>query len=340
MCPMRNILVPLDGSGFAESALPMALDIARRAAAHLTLVSVHTPMPSVGLEHGAPALDPDFENEQRADIRTYLDTVCRRVATEAEQTAGVAAVVLDGPVAESLAEYAERVGADLVVLTSHGRGGASRFWLGSVTDALVRRLAVPALVVRPAAGPTPPSGAFRRVLVPIDGTPESALGADTAVAILGTVDVEYTALRVLSAVPRRFASFVSIEGGQDDAADQRDFALRDLAAVERGLRDHGADVRGVVRFHGSPAAAIVEYAAEARAGLIAIATHGRGPVGRLLFGGVTDKVLRTATVPVLVRHIGERRGGEAASGAGNARVRAADVSPPGTSGIARPPAAM
>jgi hypothetical protein len=66
-------------------------------------------------------------------------------------------------------------------------------------------------------------------------------------------------------------------------------------------------VRGAVRFHRSPAAAIVEHAADVRADLVALATHGRGPVGRLLFGGVTDKVLRTATVPVLVRHVGERR---------------------------------
>ena len=338
MRPLRNVLVPLDGSPFAESALPMAADIARRAAARLTLVTVHTPMLPAHGAQGVPALDPGFDDEMRADIRAYLEMVRLRLAGEAPAIPEVETVVLDGPVPETLAEYAERADAGLLVLTTHGRGGMSRFWLGSVTDALVRRLDVPTLVVRPHAGPVAPSGAFRRVLLPIDGTPESLAGADAAVAVLGTVGVQYTVLRVMSTVSRRFLTFVSAEGVEDDAADEREVALQELAVAERRLRDHGADVRGVVRFHGSPAAAIVEYAAESRADLIAMATRGRGPVGRLLLGGVTDKVLRTATVPVLVRHAGERRGDDATRDGEAARVGEPNLAPVGTRGVARWPA--
>lgn len=307
MRPLRNILVPLDGSPFAESVLPMAIDVARRAAARLTLATVHTPAP-VAAGENVILPDAGFDDEMRADIRAYLDFVRRRIARDAEETAGVSTLLLEGPVAETLADYAVRGDVDLVVLATHGRGGASRFWLGSVTDALVRRLDVPALVVRPPGGPTPPSGSFRRVLVPVDGTPESALGADAAVAALGTLGVEYTLLRVASSVARGLAPFATTEGVEADAAAQREAALGELSAVERHLRDLGAEAHAAVRFARTPAEGIVAHAAEMPADLIALATHGRGPVGRLLFGGVTDKVLRTATVPVLVWHAGERAG--------------------------------
>jgi nucleotide-binding universal stress UspA family protein len=320
MRAMRTIVVPLDGSEFAESALPMALDIARRTRARVVLVTVYTPgFPTVGGQ-GVPMHDPGFDREQRDDLRTYLDIVRHRVAGAAADVPGVDTVVLEGPVAPAIAEHAAEVDADLVVLASHGRGGVSRLWLGSVADALVRRLDAPLLVVRPGAGPTPSSGTFRHVLVPIDVAPESELGADTAAAVVGTSGVEYTLLRVVPPMPQLLSGLVSTERVEEDAAYQRDLALGNTAAVERRLRERGADVHSVVRFHDSPAEAILAYARETTTDLIALATHGRGPIGRFLLGSVADKLLRAATVPVLVRHAGERRGGGAAEVASEQRV--------------------
>jgi nucleotide-binding universal stress UspA family protein len=109
-------------------------------------------------------------------------------------------------------------------------------------------------------------------------------------------------------MPRLLTGVVSAELVEADAETQREFALDDLVPVEHLLREHGADVRGVAQLHDSPAEAILACAAETGADLIALATHGRGPVGRLLLGSVSDKVLRAAPVPVLIRHVGARGG--------------------------------
>jgi nucleotide-binding universal stress UspA family protein len=281
----------------------------------------------------ARALDRRAEHEPRADLRTYLDEVRRRTAVEAPDLAAVHAAVLEGPVAEAVAAYADSVRADLVVLASHGRG-VSRLWSGSTTDALVRRLGVPALVVRPGAGPASSSGGFRRVLVPVDGARNGALGADLADAIIGPPDVEYTVLRVMTPEPSRLAPLAPMDRVRAEAADQREAALRDLAAVERRLRDRGAAaVRAVLRDHRDPAEAIAEYAAEIRADLIVLATHGRGSAGRLLFGSVADRVLRSVPAPVLVRRAGEQRSCSAERAVAGQAVAAPHGSPdrsPGT----------
>jgi nucleotide-binding universal stress UspA family protein len=81
--------------------------------------------------------------------------------------------LLDGPVAEAIAAYAETHRVDLVVMTTHGRGLLSRAWLGSVADRLVRQLPMPMLLVRPhetdpADITNPPS--INHVLIPLDGS--------------------------------------------------------------------------------------------------------------------------------------------------------------------------
>ena len=82
---------------------------------------------------------------------------------------------------------------------------------------------------------------------------------------------------------------------------KRDAAVRHVAAVAERLRAHGVQVRTHIPVHQSPAEAILAYAHECGASLIAMTSHGRGATVRLLIGSVADKVVRGATVPVLVR---------------------------------------
>src|SRR6516165_5033034 len=142
----RTILVPLDGSAFAEHALPLAVSIARRAGATLRLVRVHVPAATLYRNSDLDA-NLDLDALVRDEERPYLDHVSGRIAQVCGLRPDVA--LLDGRVADVLYEQGVSAGVDLVVMATHGRGPLSRLWLGSVADELVRRLPTPLLLVRP-----------------------------------------------------------------------------------------------------------------------------------------------------------------------------------------------
>jgi nucleotide-binding universal stress UspA family protein len=235
-------------------------------------------------------------------LRGHLECMQERV--RAQSGLDVDIRLLEGVPAVVIAAEAE-VGADLVVLASHGQGGASRYWLGSVTDTLVRRLDVPILVVRPPAQGALEPAIHRRVVIPLDGTPETERILDTAIAVLGTEGVEYTLLRVCMPLHPVLMAVATRAEIDRDTAEERAIASRYLEGLAAGLRARGADVRCEVRFSLYAAPEILAAVKERDATLVALATHGRGPIGRFMLGSVGDKVLRGASVPVLLRRVSE-----------------------------------
>jgi nucleotide-binding universal stress UspA family protein len=284
----RTILVPLDCSKLAEQALPLATSIAKRAHASLRLAQVRR---------------PEFRTAGRHDGRTYLESVA-----EVNRTAtGVPAVpkLLDGSVVSALCKHAAEIHADLMVLTTHGRGPLSRMWLGSTTDDLIRRTPVPLLVYRPTPDKPPPTGfRFHRILVPLDGSEVAEEAIGPAAELARIMEAKLTFLRVVEPVP-----LVAPDGLvytppaldtslMDEMTEQAQEYVDHQAARWQG---EGLEVESRVVVNELPTAAVLEAAAEHD--LIAVATHGRSRMARLFLGSVADKVVRGAACPVLVvRH--------------------------------------
>lgn len=294
---MKSILVPLDGSAFAEEALPIALAVATRESAPIELVLVHEALPPYRTQ-GAPPWDSGFDREIRETRSRYLDEVAGWVRRASSLP--VTATILEGPAVATLAEYMAAE-ADLVVMTTHGRGGISRLWLGSVADGLVRRVTVPILLIRPDGSDARanPAGSFQRILIPLDGSPFGEDAIEQAVA-LGGDGVEYTLLKVVRLlVTQVFVARIAHVAHVEAEAERVEMDAY-LERVALRLRARGLRVETRTLVHHQPALAILEYAADHGMDLIAIATHGRGVAGRLLVGSVADKVLRGAPVPVLI----------------------------------------
>jgi nucleotide-binding universal stress UspA family protein len=142
----RTVLVTLDGSAFAEHALPLALSIAGRAGATLRLVRVHVPV-AAAYGGNEPATDLDLDTQVKAAEYAYLEEVSARLGKVCSIRQATA--LLEGRIADALSEQVVSADADLVVMTTHGRGPLSCFWLGSVADEVVRRSSRPLLLVRP-----------------------------------------------------------------------------------------------------------------------------------------------------------------------------------------------
>jgi len=292
------ILVPLDGSGLAERALPVAADLARRAGAELRLVHVHVPMPAEPIYvEGLPVVDEHLHSLRRVHEQAYLDQVLQKTA------AGIpaAAVILEGRAADALAAYARTSGVALTVMTTHGRGGLERAWLGSVAEELMRVSPVPLLLIRPASV----RAAFRRILVPLDGSAvaESVLEHAAGLARLdpeGDLVLLQVIQPVTAAVWAPEAALVASWPTADLVRRDEEQARKYLQAVGGRLEADGLRVRTRVEVADNVASAILEVARAAPADVVALATHGRSGLVRLALGSVADKVVRGSPVPVLL----------------------------------------
>lgn len=296
---LRTILVPLDGTPFGEQALPVATAVARRTGARVRLAHVHRPVPVDQQTLGATA-----EFAAREEDRRKLARVAGELAA-----AGVPAehALLDGPVAETLVRHAAEVAADLVVMTTHGRGPLSRAVLGSVADSLVRRLTAPTLLVRPTdpAAPHGPPPPVRHLLVALDGTKAAEAVLPKAVELGEAMGARFTLLRVVSTVPAYPIPAGVVPPGLDEEVMRvRAAAAAYLERVAAPLRDKGLDVRTLVAVDPDPGRAILEEAHDLGCDLIALESHGRSGLARLLHGSVTGDVVRHATTPVLTHAAG------------------------------------
>jgi len=300
----RSVLVPLDGSGFAEQALPLALSMARHAGCPLRLLRVVPPLADYFF--WAPMPGDPLEVELRAAHRTaaqgYLEDVVRRL-----RDAGAGSILCDvveeeDGVSESIYADVVKTGADLVVLTSHGRGAVRRFWLGSIADKLVRSLPVPVLLVRPhepaLALDLRHEVVLKHLLLALDGSTLAERILEPALAVGKAMGTDFTLVRAIR--PAWPALHPSWHGAQKIDEQQRRTAEAYLETVANHLRAGGATVQTRVHFAEQPAVAILEEATLAGADLIALETHGRGGLTRLLLGSVADKVVRGSSIPVLV----------------------------------------
>jgi len=311
----RSILVPLDGSPFGEQALPYALSIARRTGATLQLLNVLTPIASLYAE--APLfiddhLEQRLHDRQVESQKKYLDEVARRI--EAVSTVKVAKLVDDGDIAPTIKTQAVRNKAELIVMTTHGRGALGRFWLGSVTDELVRESPVPVLLVRPTdqAVDLTREPSLKHFLIPLDGSELAEQMLPKATGLGRLLDADYTLMRVVKTVgtlvPAGEAGTVGfeVEAMIDRIASLQQQLVREardyLERTAEPMRETGLTVGSRVDVADQPAQAILEDAAPPQIDLVALKTHGRRGLSRLFFGSTADKVIRGAHVPVLVHH--------------------------------------
>ena len=292
----QSILVPLDGSPLAEQAIPIALAIAERARSKVKLVLVHHPL----LMEPGPAYIKVELAMQKAD-REYLRSVTARLRERLGRA--LSSAVLPGPIVQTLAKYIRELSTDLVVMTTHGRGGLRRAWLGSVTDHLIRTSEVPILVVRP--GETDAAESFAGltgILVPLDGSPLAEAVLEPAVALARLWDGEVTLVQVVHPVLLDPEPVLPFPAGYSDKATaiQRESAQDYIRDVAERLRESGVKASGVAVIGGGIADTLINLARPERVSLLAVATHGRGGLKRLVLGSVADKLVRGSNVPMLV----------------------------------------
>lgn len=290
----RKILVPLDGSELAERALQPALALARPDGGELILMRVPV-MERIALStpEGYGLLWPDqsFEQSQKESTE-YLATVQK---TYQQPSFTLRTLIVDGDVASSIVDTAAAEKVDLIVISTHGYSGLTRWMLGSVTERVLRGAACPVLVVRT-------ENPVRRVVITLDGSELSEQALKPGFDLAAQTGSAVAVLRAIPEVPpHQVERLDEIETSlgkrfQEDLFTEVEAYLKECVAR---YAPPGLKVETHVMF-GPAAYTLIKFAELESADVIVMATHGRTGLRRWAYGSVTDKVLHGALCNTLV----------------------------------------
>ncbi len=300
----RKLLIPLDGSPTAEQAIVDAATIARTSHSAIDLMLAHEPVTIAAMG------DAPWSQECLVAETRYLDALARDVRLQ--DGIHVTHAVLRGDPERTICERAEDVGADLIVMVTHGRTGFRRTLLGSVADGVVRHAGIPVLLLRPGEGKPDRREArdlFKRVLVPLDGSAPALEIVGIASELARCYGARLVLLQVVQPVPLPeldagdLLQFGTAAVDADATERVREDAKQQLDEVARTIAGSGStNVEAhVVVAATSVAHTIIDFARRHDISMIAMTTRGRG-AARLLLGSVVDKVLRGSNLPMLLGH--------------------------------------
>jgi nucleotide-binding universal stress UspA family protein len=293
MTPFRSALVAADFSNRSRDAFRVAVSLAEEARTRLHVLHVveHAPVveQAVALGEGGAVIPlPAAGTAHHDALKERL-----REAYVPGRPVDIEYLVRDGAAAEQILAAAAELGADLIVVGSHGRTGLSRVLAGSVSEAVLRRATCPVLALHAAPERPPASDEPRVILHPTDFSDRSADAFRVARALARDHGAR---LFLFYAVPVEYP----VEGGLYIPADPRTY-LEPLAALKE--QADGPDMKHPVETRcvkGNPADEIVRLAEEIGSDLIVMGTHGRTGLSRLLMGSVAEAVLRRAACPTLI----------------------------------------
>ena len=297
-----TIVVPTDCSGFDREAIRVALRLGERSGARVHLVRVQTSTAFAGMAAAsdAPALSAEAVEQEYHQELTELYALAAECRTTT--TAEVTVALERGPIYEALAGYAKRHNADLIVISTHGRRGFARLSLGSVTDALIRLTTIPVLVVKPPRSYLNPqvTNTIRRIVVPLDGSALAEQILPTVTRLAKLEGAELILLYVLQphSYSQRRVQHASLPWWEKDIEAARAYLL----PIADKVRRNGAVVSSDIVIGENVPEKIGEFARGEKADLIAIATHGRGGISRVLRGSVADALTTSARTSLLVFH--------------------------------------
>lgn len=300
-----HLLVPLDGSGLAETVLPYVRTLAHVPNGNMRVTLLHliersAPSSVHGARHLTTVAEADaylaaIADRLRADgiaVDTHVDT------NEGNDTAG------------RIVDHAAEMQADLVVLCAHGRSGLGRWLFGSIAQKVLAVGVAPVLMILPTAGSEPRPPTLKNILLPLDGTQDAEtalpLAEQLALATGGTMHLVLVVPTVgsltgaMSSIAR-FSPKVTAEL-LDSAGDDAVVYLQSLATK---LMAAGITVETSIA-RDDPATAILTEAKRIHAGLIVMASHGRAGMGGAWAGSVSNKILARSLGPfLLIRAPGE-----------------------------------
>jgi len=294
----KQILVPLDGSKLAESALPPAVYLSRILRAKIALVHV--------IEKNAPEEihgDTHLRNPEDAD--RYLKEIASRCfPAETEIAIHVHTAAVEN-VAKSIVDHIGEFDSDLIVMCAHGSGGVKNLIFGFIAQQVIAWGKTPVLLIQPGSGcEVGECFACERILVPLDGQPEHELGLKKAKLLAKTCNASLNLAMVvhtLETFPGKWApSRRLLPGLTSEMLDMEVQTAGDyLRTCLEELQNEGFNATAEV-YRGDPADMIAESAKEQESDLIVLGTHAKTAMNAFWAGSVAPKICKRSKIPLLL----------------------------------------
>jgi nucleotide-binding universal stress UspA family protein len=302
---IRKIIIPLDGSPFAERVLAHLPRLGTPDKLELVLVRILET--SRYYSYVAPDAVHIFDFVQ---WRQEADAYLKRIAWELrEQGYRVYTMTVEGDVAGAICDVSDAQDADLIAMTTHGRAGVERWIMGSVADRVIRSARLPVYLVRPGKEVLI-GGAPQRVLVPLDGSRLAESALKPALELIDGSNAELWLVQAVELPELWGEEFLNAEAvaSLPTVEEQEALAQSYLDGIADPLRQQGYKIQTCVET-GHPATVISTVAADRMVDTIVMSTHGRSGFSRWVFGSIAEKVLRLVECPVLLIRAGAARSG-------------------------------
>ncbi len=290
----RNIFCAADFSEFSGSVAAYGIAMARWFKARLYICHV-IDLPTVSV-YGEAVFDPlEYQNRFMDTARHEIDRMLGDAGVEYQP------LVTVGSTTEEISRLAREHIADLVITATHGRAGLKRFFLGSVTERLMRVLPCPLLVLRGSEEMVegmPENFPFRKILVGCDFSQDSNLALEYGLGMARSFESELHLVHVIE--PSGYKNLLKLPHEERKRLKQD---LYDIIKVKlNSLVPEDAEGQTKIKtelLSGKPYAELVQYADKNGIDLISLGIRGHGMVEELLVGSTTDRVIRQSPCPVM-----------------------------------------
>jgi nucleotide-binding universal stress UspA family protein len=294
----KHLLVPLDGSAIAECTLPHLVALARVCQPRITLVRVLDSLPEAGLEKKPTG--PLQWSLSKAEAKAYLDEVAQRLRMEADVDAEP--VLLEGEPAQRICEFAHSNDVDLILISSHGQSGLSRWNVSSVVRKIVQRVHRSVLIVRAYKAGEHGLNDLRysRLLVPLDGSQRAECVFATAVSLARSYEAQLLLGHVI--VKPQLPRHISLTANDEKLI--KYFVARSqkiLAQYMKQLRNRLAyPFEPHLLIHHDVTGALHHLIDEAQVDLVLLSAHGYSGTRHWPYGSITTSFIEYGTTPLLI----------------------------------------
>lgn len=295
----KKLLIPLDGSQLSEAILPYARVLAKGLKIPVDLLRI------IEREVIEVAVNPKrnyFFDDVEADLRSSCNDYLAGVAASFVETHNVNCVTFVGDPAEVIVDTASVDPDALIAMSTHGRSGIQRWYLGSVADKVLHASTNPMLLAKGTAQPESQDGeaTIKRIIVPLDGSPLAERALPHATVVAQALHAELDMVSVCNSPTHAYYAEGLIPNFDENRDAMQEEAKNYLDVKAEQLSLQGVENASCIIETGDAGARIIELAQQTPNSLVTMCSHGRSGIGRWVLGGTTDRVVRYSGDPVLV----------------------------------------